>query len=155
MPGRDAIPPTPGEEPQEENRRSWVLARTFHSCAILTLQLCSCRNESLRDLLRPRDRRLLCCCGAGLSGGGSSSSSTQASPWTAVRLRRASPRCPGSPRGSPFPRANPAGVRVQCRRPALGPSPSCSRRHVGGGHRPGLSELLCRCGPRRRHRDNR
>ncbi|CAO2642960.1 Heat shock 70 kDa protein 4, partial [Lemmus lemmus] len=59
------------------------------SCAILALQRCSCRNESLRDLLRPRDRRLLCCrgAGAGLSGGGSSSSSTQASPWTVVRLR--------------------------------------------------------------------
>lgn len=74
-----------------------------------------------------------------------------------VDVRPASPAypwCSDSPRGPPFPRANPAGFRLQCRRPALGPSPSSSRRHVGGGHRPGLSELLCRCGPRRRHRDD-
>lgn len=58
------------EEPREEKRLSWDLARTLRSSAVLALQPCSCRNESLRDLLRPRYRRLLCGrgAGAGLSG---------------------------------------------------------------------------------------
>lgn len=53
------------------------------------------------------------------------------------------------------PRSSASGVRVLSRRLDLGSSPSCSRRHVGGGHRPGLPELLCCCGPRRRHRNYR
>lgn len=156
VPGRDAIPPTPGEEPREEKKKSELgsrenipFLRNSRAAALLLSQREPSRSSPpprpappLLPRSRPERRRLVFFKHPSISVGG-----RPASP--------ASPRCPVSPRGSPFPRANPAGVRVQCRRPALGPSPSCSRRHVGGGHRPGLSELLCRCGPRRRHRDNR
>lgn len=49
----------PGAGPQEEAFKCRDLARTFRSCAVLVLQL-SQLNEILRDLLRPRYRRLFC-----------------------------------------------------------------------------------------------
>lgn len=106
------------EEPQEEKRLSWDLARIFRSSAILALQPCSCRNESLRDLLRPRYRRLFCGrgAGAGLSGRGPSFSRTQASSWTVVRLRPPS-------RGAPS---------AHAARPLHAPTPSGSVCSVGG-----------------------
>lgn len=76
---------------------------------------------------------------------------TWALAWT-PRTSRTSPGLPA--RVTRSLRTSPAGVRVLCRRPDPGSSPCCSRRHVGGGHRPGLPELLRRCGPCRRHRDD-